>query len=165
MEPRKLFSSSSHSGCLCPISGYVCFNIRGNPLLKWGSGSCFPVLYTVVVCTHTVVMCVLIQEGTPYNMGLRKLFSGIVHSSCVYPLPTQWLCVQFYRGEPLINMGLRKLFSSSVYSGCVYPHSGYERCFKRGNPFLTWGYESCLPVVYTVVVYAHTMGMCIVYRG
>ena len=45
----------SHSGCLC------CEEEEGErPWKTRGPKNCFPVGYTVVVCAHTVVMCVVL---------------------------------------------------------------------------------------------------------
>ena len=124
----------------------------------------------MVSSTHTVVDCVVRRRrrgAALVNTGPWKLFSSRVHSGCV---PTQWLCVLFYRGNPLwrarggtfyigrinmsniqrgaalVNTRHWKLFSCRVHSGCMCPHSGYVRCFIGGTPDKHGALESCFPV-------------------
>ena len=95
--------------------------------------------YTVVVCAHTVVMCVVLQGEPLINMGPWKLFSSIVHSGC--------LCCE--GGEALVNMGVLKLFSSSFlresepHSGSVYTHSGCWLCAQSSSVWPHSSYVCC----------------------
>ena len=135
----QLFSSSVHSSCVCQHSGcvnlhssYVRCVIGGTPAKHGVLKVFFPVVSTVVVSAHIVVVWAHIvfmyddvMKGEPLvKMGLWKLSSGSVHRCWVlYP---QYFEVDYYTLYLRVStqsIGLWKLFYCSIYSTCVCPQS------------------------------------------
>ena len=61
-----------------------CFR-EGKPLKAWSNDSCFPIVYTVVVCAHTVVFgstlwlfsCVVLYWENPYKLDPESCFQVV----------------------------------------------------------------------------------------
>ena len=145
---------------MCAPRQWLCVLFyRGKPWLTCGPEICFPVLYTVVVCFHKVVMCVVLSGEPLLYMDLVK--SGSVccwfggktsdkHGDLVHSILYQNLrnccvvakvCPQcdcgcwFSRGGFMFlfypdKMGLWNLFSSSDFRS-NNPHTGCLCCGGR----------------------------------
>ena len=72
---------------------------------------------------------------------------------------TQWLCVLFYKGKPLINMGSSKLLSSSVL--VVYVHTVVGCVVLKGGTLINMGFSKLLSSS-VLVVYVHTVVLYVV---
>ena len=89
------------------VSTQWCFVLfyTAKPCKTWGAESCFPVVYTVVVCAHTVVMYVVLCGWSFLTVVLQNLRNGCV----VEKVCPQSGCACWFSGS-----GLMFLRSGSV---------------------------------------------------
>ena len=98
---------------VCVPTQWLCVLFyRANPWKTWGAESCFPVVYTVVVCDHTEVMCVVLC-GWPliYMVLVNSGFADFTEWLCCWEsLSTMWLCACWFSCSGLIFLGSGSVF-------------------------------------------------------